>query len=310
MQVNDLIFKELIKRGYSLDGKTKVWDVSDSKLWYLTPELSKGFLNLFHYEPYRKMVIDTELNLIKGNAELIAMKFGKNKFNLIDLGCGIGTKAEELVKNFPKNLDIRYCPVDINSYFVDNAVELVKKDSRIKSVKPFVSDFRDIFSAIGALRTATYQKNLILLLGETLSHYDINDLLYGISGAMLPGDFLVIGNGYRVGKKFVNIDKYKDSLFNKWFVNIMKGLGFVEDEVKYKVRFANDRLEAYYKIIADKKVYYAGNTADFKEGDEVIVATQYKFYLDELKKFCKMYFSDVNVIADEKKEYCLLVCKK
>jgi len=38
MKINDLIFKELIKRGYELEGKTRVWDVADSKLWYLTPE--------------------------------------------------------------------------------------------------------------------------------------------------------------------------------------------------------------------------------------------------------------------------------
>ena len=38
MQINDLIFKELIKRGYSLEGKTRIWNIADSKLWYLTPE--------------------------------------------------------------------------------------------------------------------------------------------------------------------------------------------------------------------------------------------------------------------------------
>lgn len=310
MQVNEQIFKELIKRGYSLNGKTRVWDVSDSKLWYLTPELSKGFVRLFEYEPYRKMVIDTELDLLRNNADYIAMKFGTKKFNLVGLGCGTGLKASELVKHFPKNVNIRYCPVDINSYFVEKASEVLKKDERVKDVRPFISDFRDFYSTIGELRTADYQKNMILLLGETLSHYDINDLLYSISEAMLPGDFLIIGNGYRVGERFVDLDKYKNPLFNKWFINIMKGLGFMEDEVKYGVRFANNRLEGYYKIIADKNVSSGKNKVDFKEDDEVVVAVQYKFYLEELKKFCKMYFSDVDVVADEKKEYCLLICKK
>ena len=38
-KINDLIFKELIKRGYSLEGNTRIWNIADSKLWYLTPDL-------------------------------------------------------------------------------------------------------------------------------------------------------------------------------------------------------------------------------------------------------------------------------
>ena len=44
--INDLIFKELIKRGYSLEGNTRVWNIADSKLWYLTPEQSEAFLDI------------------------------------------------------------------------------------------------------------------------------------------------------------------------------------------------------------------------------------------------------------------------
>ena len=45
-KINDLIFKELIKRGYSLEGNTRVWNIADSKLWYLTPEQAQGYLDL------------------------------------------------------------------------------------------------------------------------------------------------------------------------------------------------------------------------------------------------------------------------
>ncbi|MEK7106317.1 MAG: L-histidine N(alpha)-methyltransferase, partial [Patescibacteria group bacterium] len=174
----------------------------------------------------------------------------------------------------------------------------------------FVSDFKDFDDIIGALRSVDYQDNIVLLLGETLSHYDINELLHTLSEPMFSGDILIIGNGYRVGKRFVAIEKYKDSLFNEWFINIMRGLSFKDSEVEYDVRFANDRLEAFYKILADKTVSLGGKKVEFKKGDEVVVATQNKMFLDELKKFCKMYFSEVEILADEQKEYCLVVCKK
>ena len=312
MQVNDLIFKELIKRGYSLEGKTRVWNVADSKLWYLTPELSKGFLNLFKYEPYRKAVIDTEINLIKKHTSHIIQKFGNKKFNLIDLGCGSGKKTSEFVKNLPSDVKLLYSPVDISKYFIDKSIEEVKNvdSNRVEKIKPFVSDFKDFDDIIGALRSVDYQDNIVLLLGETLSHYDINELLHTLSEPMFSGDILIIGNGYRVGKRFVAIEKYKDSLFNEWFINIMRGLSFKDSEVEYDVRFANDRLEAFYKILADKTVSLGGKKVEFKKGDEVVVATQNKMFLDELKKFCKMYFSEVEILADEQKEYCLVVCKK
>ena len=54
MPVNDLIFKELLKRGYKLEGETRVWDIADSKLWYLTPKQAQGFLDLSKTEGYKK----------------------------------------------------------------------------------------------------------------------------------------------------------------------------------------------------------------------------------------------------------------
>ena len=55
--INDLIFRELIKRGYSLEGNTRVWNIADSKLWYLTPEQAQGYLDLEKDEKYQKNVI-------------------------------------------------------------------------------------------------------------------------------------------------------------------------------------------------------------------------------------------------------------
>ncbi len=312
MNVNGIIFKELVKRGYSLKGKTRVWDVADSKLWYLTPELSEGFLNLAKYEPYRKVFVETELRLVKENAEKIISLFGKCNFNLVDLGCGGGLKTTAFIKSLPNNVNLRYCPVDISPYFINKSLGRVKmlKSKKVGAFKPFVSDFEDLDDIVGMLRNSDYPCNLILLLGGTISHYDINDFLFQLSRDMFKGDFLVVGNGYRVGKRFVNVDKYKTSLFNAWFIQVMKGLGFEENEVEYDARFANGRLEAFYRVLVDKKINYKGKKVSFRKGDEVVVAIQYKFYEKELMKFCKMYFSQVEFVSDKKREYCLLLCKK
>ena len=51
--INDLIFKELIKRGYSLKGNTRIWNISDSKLWYLKPDQAQAYLDLERSKVYQ-----------------------------------------------------------------------------------------------------------------------------------------------------------------------------------------------------------------------------------------------------------------
>ena len=44
--MESLIFKELVLRGFSLEGNTRVWNVADSKLWYLNPEQAQAYLEI------------------------------------------------------------------------------------------------------------------------------------------------------------------------------------------------------------------------------------------------------------------------
>lgn len=312
MQINDLLFKELVKRGYSKRGKNRVWDVSDSRLWYLTPALAQGFLNLGNYNPYRKRVIDDEISLLKAHAPAIVKMLGKQKFNLIDLGCGSGLKAEVFLRSIPKSITTRYCPIDISPFYIQETMKRLQTmgAKNVSEVKPFVVDFTTAYYLLGMLRNSEYTSNLSLLLGETISHYDIHDLLFALSRDMFPGDVLVIGNGIRTGKRFVDIDKYRNPLFNDWFIHLMRGLGFEDHEVSVDVRFTNERLEGFYHVLTDKTIGNNGQKVSFKKGDEIIVAVQYKFFERELKKYAKMYFSDVEIKKNAESEYCLLVCKK
>ncbi|MBI3334021.1 L-histidine N(alpha)-methyltransferase [Candidatus Pacearchaeota archaeon] len=312
MPVNTVIFNELVKRGYSVQGKKRSWDVANAKLWYLTPELVKGYLNLTTYPPYRKNFIDLELGLLKKRAKLIAGFCGATTFNLIDLGCGDGSKAAAFIKQLPANVRMRYCPVDVSKTLLDMAVKRVRSmhSNKVFAIKPFLTGFSEMGEIAPMLRNSEYQSNVVLLLGGTIAQYDINDFLYQISKDMLPGDSLIIGNGYRTGKRFVHLEKYKDPLFHKWFVHIVKGLGFSEKEVQVGTRFAHGRLEGYYTVLVDKKMTHKGKTVYFRKGDEIIVAIQYKFYSSELQNFCKLYFKDVQFLPEKKGEYCLLLGKK
>ncbi len=312
MYVKGIFFKELIRRGYTYRGRTKVWDISSSKLWYLTPELAKGYLNLKNYPPFRQRVIDDEIELIRKNAQSILKKFNSKKFNLIDLGCGDGAKAAAFIRQAPKNVNLRYCPVDISPYLLKMAAGKIKslKFQQVENIKPTLVDFTKKDHTFSMLRSTEYQKNLVLLLGETISHYEIHELIFKLSRDLLPGEVILIGNGIRTGKRFEHLEKYRSSLFNEWFINIMRAIGFSDSEVGVNVRFTNERLEGFYHILVDKTIQYGNKRINFHKGDEIVVGAQNKFFEKELKKCCKMYFSEVKLYKNPQREYCLVVCRR
>ena len=312
MTLNQIIFNELIRGGYSVKGKNRSWNLANPKLLYITPELAQGFLELNKEEIYKKKVFNVEVNLLKENAPKILEILKGRQFNMIDLGCADGRKIKEFIGALKNKGSFRYCPVDISSYFINKAISNVKS-GKFKNVKDYdasVSDFENIDNVIGLLRNGDYQKNMIFLLGSTLANFEINDFLFNLSSAMFEADCLVIGNGIRTGPRLVSLETYKSRMFDDWFFEIMKGLGFKKNEVEYDARFTNSRVECFYKIKANKKIDYMGNKVEFKKGDEITVAVLYKYYEKELHDFAKRYFRTVEVVKDQDNEYSLLICKK
>ena len=103
MQVNDLIFKELIKRGYSLEGNTRVWNIADSKLWYLTPDQAQGYLDLETDTSYKKATGQPQgQDLLKESVHEVLEAVGNAPLNIVDLGCGDGKKAAALILELRK----------------------------------------------------------------------------------------------------------------------------------------------------------------------------------------------------------------
>jgi len=223
--VNDLIFKELIKRGYSLEGNTRVWNIADSKLWYLTPEQAQAFLDLEKSEDYQKEVIQKEIDLIKANRDKLLEKIGKGHVNIVDLGCGDGKKATLFIENLQADREkIRYCPIDISDYMVEKALTNIK-ETNVGEVVDFqwnISDFENLENVAHLLRKGPYKENLFLLLGNTLGNFEINELLYEIRSSMREGDVLIIGNGLNSGSDVKEILKAYDNEFvDNYLVNIL-----------------------------------------------------------------------------------------
>ena len=138
----------------------------------------------------------------------------------------------------------------------------------------------------------------------------VNDYLFNLSQSMEKGDYLIIGNGIRVGERLVSLDTYKHDAWNDWFIHLAKGLGLSPEDLEFDARFGNKRVEMFYRVKTDKNINIDGKSAEIKSGDEILVGILYKYYVEELEKFCKMYFEQVELVKDQDSEYALVICRK
>ena len=312
MKINDLIFKELIKRGYKLEGNTRVWNIADSKLWYLTNKQAQGYLDLSKTKGYKESIIQKEVSLIKKQIEDFSKSLPKTSCNIIDLGCGDGKKASLFIKELTKQMKIRYCPIDISSYMVSKAAKTIRKMNvgEVLEFKWNVSDFENLNNITPLFRNNGFEHHFMMLLGNTLGNFDREDILNGIKSSMDKGDTLVIGNGLSNGKNINWIKEYEDPVINKWLIQIPLQLGLSKRDIKYGVRFTNSRVEELYILKKDKTVAHLGRQVKFKKGDVLVTAISYKYTDKEFKKILSKFFSKIKIYADKEKTYALALCKK
>lgn len=311
-QINDLIFKELIKRGYSLEGNTRIWNIADSKLWYLKPEQAQSFLNLEESKTYQSEIIQKEIDLINSNIMEFLEKIGKDNLNIIDIGCGDGKKAVLFVEHFKGRAKIRYCPVDISSYMVERAIKKVKAMD-VGEVVEFqwnISDFENIENIAVLLRQELFKKNIFLLLGNTLGNFEINELLYEIRSSMKGGDLLLIGNGLDNRHPEDILKSYNTKEVDEFLIHIPLQLGLLRKDVELGARFAHSRVELYYTIKNKKTIKFQEKEVVFNKGDQILVSVSYKYSKEDFTSFLKLYFDDVIIKISKDSSYALALCKK
>jgi len=313
-QINDLIFKELIKRGYSLEGNTRIWNIADSKLWYLTPDQAQGYLDLEGSEKYNQAVSEEiGQKLIEDRAEEIMRWADGEPINVVDLGCGDGKKAAELIKKFNNKLKVRYCPIDISSYMVQKAIETFSKEdiAEIVDFQYNISDFENLDNIMPMLKIKDYKKSLILLLGNTLGNFEINELLYEIRSSMTGNDMLLIDTAIEDEKVMERTALHSENeALNNFFKQMPLQLGLTDEDIEYNARFKNHRVEFFYTIKEDKTIEFNNRNVVFHKGDQIIVAVAYKHNEEDLKSYLDIYFNSVKTFFSKDRSKVIALCKK
>ena len=129
MLMKEILFKELIKKGHSVENSVNIWDISDRSFRYINKEMAEAYLRLSEHPRYKAIVIDIEKKLLKENIKSFIKCVSDCEFNLIDMGTTNGEKAIAIIKELPQEIKLRYCPINVNEYLVKLALENVKKEN-------------------------------------------------------------------------------------------------------------------------------------------------------------------------------------
>ena len=315
-KINDLIFKELIRSGYSLQGHTRIWNIANSKLWYLTPKQAQAYLDLEESKDYGKRIFMKEIKMLKKFMPEIAEQIlHGSALNLIDIGCGDGKKAITPIQILSSKTKVRYCPIDISSFMVSKAIKEISKrklsNGGIVNFRWNISDFDNLENVASLLRDAEYRQNLFLFLGDTLSNFEAHEVLYELVEAMDEGeDYLLIGVTLNSVNPNELVKPYKAKMVDDFLSLILTQIGFNRDELEFDVRFANSRVEIFYTLKNSKALDLSGKKIYFDKGDQILVGISYRYTAEQLEEFMKIYFNNFKFYFNEDKTRTLILCEK
>jgi len=310
--VNDLIFRQFVLRGFKEEEGIRTWDIADSKLWYLTPKQAKGFLTIEHSPEYSAAVTEKERMLLKEHIGAIASGMNRKPTNLIDLGCGDGKKAVLCLKDFINEFQIRYCPIDISAYMVQEAAHAVEQSGLAPVERIFwnISDFENLDNVTPLFRNKDFPHHCLLFLGNTLGNFEHNDILHGIRRGMDKGEVLIIGNGISEGRTPEEwVQTYTSSQMDDFAVQVLLEAGFSRDNLRFDVRYVRDRIEVCYIVQNDVVLKHLGRSLEYKTGDVIRTVISYKYSQKQLKEMLEQFFDEVVVQTDVDNTYGLAICR-
>lgn len=313
MQAKELIFRELLRRGYSQVGNHRVWSIADSKLWYITPQQAKAYLALEKSKSYKNSMIDAELTLIEHHSASIVsgLPFSEG-VNIIDVGCGNGVKAIPIIRALAARLDVRYCPVDVSGYMISQAIAEISKlkTADVVQFKWNVSGFEHLESIAPLLVDRTFPHNLFLIFGNTLGNFEFHEVMYQVAEALRSHDSLLIGLPLRSPGSTPTFEHYQSRIQDDFLSLVLTQIGFKREDVEFKVEFNNSRYEGYYTVLCDATIAFGGTSLSFKKGDRILVGVSYYYTRDELENALGHYFKNIRFYPSSEGTSALVLCRK
>lgn len=276
---------------------------------------AKRYENLLRSGKYDLGISENELLYQVLNK--ILHRIGKNTINIVDIGCGDGSKALIFLNKLKEYYTpIRYYPIDISSTMLDTSKRTVMESGIKVKVKPHLVDFEkgDILHITGGIKSGKIDSNLLLFLGHSLGNViNKHGVLGNLRNSMDANDFLLIGIEMARERAIDRlIETYSTKEMNELVFTTLEYLGVTKNDNNFKTNYdlKNNEITIYYnfdsthvKIIRHIKFHIT------KEAN-ISLATSCRFNAEKIKTLLSdSRLSIAGWYASDNRLYSLILCK-
>lgn len=140
-----------------------------SSRYFYDDEGSRLFMEIMKLPEY--YLTRAELGILSNQTDAIFSSFTRDgqKFDLIELGAGDGTKTEVLVDYFlRRGVDFTYSPIDISRKAIDALSRRFHEKFPSLQVKPLTGDY---FQILKSLKNENGRRKILLFLGSNIGNF-------------------------------------------------------------------------------------------------------------------------------------------
>ncbi|MBS3142477.1 L-histidine N(alpha)-methyltransferase [Candidatus Woesearchaeota archaeon] len=257
----------------------------------------------------------TESEMLTKHAQDIINTF-TSRFNVIDIGCGNGEKAQIILKGI-SGFRPKYAALDISPEMLGLAENNITKELKTLNAEFHTVDFEEgnFANITQHLREKNYPNNLFLFLGNTVGNVpDKSRILSNIRESMTVKDFLLIGI------EMFDLSRIQDVLAhyhgNKVWRNIifttLEHCGLHQDDGAFEVTFNKNKsqVEARFILKTAKELKYGERTIRFRKGEKILLMISYKSTPKNIQiLLAETGFMIHRLFLNEREDYALILCK-
>lgn len=232
-----------------------------------------------------------EKEILEDNAATFAHLFGPQRFNLIELGGGDGSKASIMIANLNKaKLDFSYFAVDISPRALQTLRGNLSQKFKDIPLHTFLGDYTSGLEKI--IQAYPKTKNVILFLGSSIGNFEPRDaeaFMKNIAHHMKPEDILVIGFDLKKDERILSrAYNDKEGLTAEFNFNLLHrlnkeyGANFVPENFKH-IEVYNPGLEAmesYLISTKDQVITFEDHDLEISLTQDEMIHTEYSFKFD------------------------------
>ena len=259
-----------------------------------------------------------EYKLLNESVKKLFSKLGRNKVNLLYLGCGTCFKAVPLVKAAAKtHSPVNLCLLDISPTMLEiGKKNIQQKIKRNLLVETSLFDFEggNFAHITSSLRKRFYRNNLLFILGNTFGNLsDRARILINFRESMTATDYLLIGAELAPSttvEKENMLRRYRNEGVLNVFFNILKSLGVSRNSGKFIVNYntVKSQVEWRFELYKDAAVRLGGEWVELRKGQKIFLGMSHKFTPAELKKLFRYAgFRTLLCITNPEKRYTLIM---